>query len=212
MILCSEIRARARAALGSSIFSGAWLFALLFTLVVSVINSILSFTGIGTLIIYGLLSIGLANYFVGRVRGTVVHDDFNSVFDAAKNDIGGNIILGILYNIFIALWTCLFIIPGIVKSCSYAMTFYIKNDHPEMTATEAITESRRMMDGYKMKYFVLQLSFIGWYIVGALCLGIGALWVTPYVSAASAVFYEELKAIKCPSETSAPLYETVLNG
>ena len=74
------------------------------------------------------------------------------------------------------------------------MTFYIKNDHPEYTATEAITESRRMMDGHKMDFFLLQLSFIGWWIVGVLCFGIGTLWVQAYNETANAIFYEELKA------------------
>ena len=57
-----------------------------------------------------------------------------------------NFVAYLLMQIFIALWSFLFIIPGIVKSCSYAMTCYILNDHPEMSATEAITESRKMMN------------------------------------------------------------------
>ena len=95
----------------------------------------------------------------------------------------------------------LFVIPGIIKSCSYALTFYIRADNPSLSATEAITESRRMMDGYKMKYFMLQLSFIGWIIVGALCLGVGTLWVAAYMQTATAVFYEEVKASKCQKES-----------
>ena len=93
------------------------------------------------------------------------------------------------------LWSLLFVIPGIVKACSYAMTFYIKAENPNLTATEAITESRKMMDGHKLDYFFLQLSFIGWYIVGAICLGIGVLWVNTYREASNAIFYEHIKGV-----------------
>jgi uncharacterized membrane protein len=73
------------------------------------------------------------------------------------------------------------------------MAFYIRNDHPEYTATEAITKSREMMKGYKGKLFLLDLSFIGWIIVGILCCGVGTLWVYPYQQMARAHFYQELK-------------------
>ena len=63
-----------------------------------------------------------------------------------------------------------------------------------MEATQCITESRRIMSGNKMRLFLLDLSFIGWYIVGALCFGIGTLWVNAYHQMARANFYEDLCA------------------
>lgn len=195
MISNSDIRARARATLGGSIFKSEWLYALVVCLVVSAISGALAFTGVGTILVAGILYVASAAYFLGRVRNSVAHDSLSACIDGVKNDLGGALILGVLHTLFIALWTLLFIIPGIVKSFSYAMAFYIKCDHPAVSATDAITMSRRMMKGYKGKYFCLQLSFFGWMIVGALCFGIGTLWVNAYVSAANAAFYEELKRV-----------------
>ncbi|PRT10326.1 hypothetical protein C6352_14820 [Bacillus thuringiensis] len=101
-------------------------------------------------------------------------------------------LLYIVVNIYIFLWFLLFIIPGIIKSFSYAMTYFIINDHPEYSINQAITESRRMMDGHKMEYFILCLSFIGWFILGCITLGIGFLWLIPYFYTTSAAFYEEI--------------------
>ena len=194
----AEIRARARELLGGGILKNEWLYAMLISLAVTLITGALSATGIGTLIVSGLLMAATANYFTARIRGRAGYDSLGALVDGATKDLAGNIITGILHSVFIILWSLLFVIPGIVKSCSYALTFYIKNDRPELSATEAITESRRMMEGYKMQYFLLQLSFIGWYIVGILCLGIGAFWVSAYVEAANAHFYEEVKMAKAP--------------
>ncbi|EEK80166.1 DUF975 family protein [Bacillus cereus] len=98
----------------------------------------------------------------------------------------------LLMYVYLILWTLLLIIPGIIKSFSYSMTYFILNDHPEYTANQAITESRRMMNGHKMDYFLLCLSFIGWFILSILTIGIGFLWLAPYFYATSAAFYEEI--------------------
>jgi len=147
--------------------------------------------GIASLIITGPLTFGLAKVFIGLVRSDeqIKIEDTFSGFTA---DIGGNIVLGLLVSVFTFLWSLLFIIPGVVKSYSYSMAFYIKNDNPTYTWKQCIDESRRIMDGNKMRLFLLDLSFIGWLIVGALCFGIGTLWVTPYMEAARANFYEEI--------------------
>ena len=94
--------------------------------------------------------------------------------------------------IFIFLWSLLFIIPGIVKSYSYAMCMYVKSDHPDYDWRACLDTSRQLMQGNKWRLFVLDLSFIGWYIVGAMVVGIGTLWVTPYHQATRAQFYEAL--------------------
>ncbi|WP_160033925.1 DUF975 family protein [Paenibacillus sp. An7] len=94
---------------------------------------------------------------------------------------------------FILLWTLLLIVPGIIKSISYSQTLYVLRDHPEYSATQAITESRRLMDGYKWKYVLFLLSFIGWFLLTAVTFGLAWFFVGPYFSAAQAVFYDELK-------------------
>ena len=97
----------------------------------------------------------------------------------------------IVVSIFVFLWTLLLIIPGIIKSISYSQTFFVLKDHPEYSITEAITESKKIMQGYKWKYFLLNLSFIGWGILSLFTLGIGLLWLTPYITTSLASFYNQ---------------------
>jgi len=101
------------------------------------------------------------------------------------------LLLKLLYTLF---WTLLLIVPGIIKSYSYAMTPYILRNHPELKNNEAIEMSMDMMDGHKAKLFWLQLTFIGWYILCFFTLGIGIFWLMPYYSSTMANFYEEVKA------------------
>lgn len=101
--------------------------------------------------------------------------------------------LGLKY-IYTYLWTLLFIIPGIIKGYSYALTEYILEDDKEIENNAAIEKSMAMMEGHKMELFLLDLSFIGWYLLAMLTFGIGLLWVTPYQYTARAAFYEDLKA------------------
>ena len=91
------------------------------------------------------------------------------------------------------LWSLLFVIPGIIKRYSYRMVPYILADNPKMDANEAITLSRKMMNGEKWKTFVLDLSFIGWYLLGVLALGIGVLFVHPYYYSTQAQLYLALR-------------------
>jgi len=97
-------------------------------------------------------------------------------------------------GIFVFLWSLLLLIPGIIKGLAYSQTFYLLKDHPEYTVLEAITESRKRMVGYKWKYFLLHLSFIGWGILCLISLGIGLLWLVPYYNATMAAFYNEIIA------------------
>lgn len=102
----------------------------------------------------------------------------------------------LLTTIFTTLWTFLFVIPGIIKGYSYGMTAYILKDMFDAghkpTATEAITKSRELMNGHKAELFVLDLSFIGWYLLGVITIGIGLLWVVPYYRQTRANFYRNL--------------------
>jgi hypothetical protein len=99
---------------------------------------------------------------------------------------------------YLHLWTLLLVVPGIVKFCSYAMAEYVAVDHPDWNANQCITESRRLMDGHKLRYFLVLLSFIGWFLlviaVSLLPLvGNLAQWFfMPYFETAKAAFYEDL--------------------
>ena len=98
----------------------------------------------------------------------------------------------LLRALYVFLWSLLFIIPGIVAGFSYAMTDYILAEDPELTADEAISQSKSLMMGNKWRFFCLQFSFIGWNILATLAFGIGHLWLTPYKQAAYAAFYREV--------------------
>jgi uncharacterized membrane protein len=117
---------------------------------------------------------------------------FKHLFSGFQNY--SNILTTLLIrDVYTCLWTLLFIIPGFVKAYSYGMTSYILLDNPEMKNNEAIEKSMAMMEGNKFKLFLLDLSFIWWFILCLFTLGIGLLWLIPYVGTAHAGFYEDLK-------------------
>ena len=113
----------------------------------------------------------------------------------------------LLRALYTFLWSLLFIIPGIVAGFSYAMTDYILAENPELTADEAINQSKTMMYGNRFRLFCLQFSFIGWDILATLAFGIGHLWLTPYKQAAYAAFYREVSG----TEYNEDEFETVMD-
>ena len=98
-----------------------------------------------------------------------------------------------LMGLFILLWSLLLIIPGIIKGYAYSMTCFILAENKGMPVLEAITLSRKMMDGHKMDLFLLCLSFIGWFILTAITFGIAGIWVYPYFYATFSNFYLSVK-------------------
>lgn len=139
------------------------------------------------------LGFGFIITFLNFMRGIDRDDMVGKPFMCFKN-YGRFLGVSALYFVYIFLWTLLFIIPGIIKSYSYAMTPYIMHENPQLSGEDCINASMKMMDGNKGKLFLLDLSFIGWIILGVLTLGIGLLWVEPYMMCSRAKFYEELKA------------------
>ncbi|HET6871480.1 MAG TPA: DUF975 family protein [Sporolactobacillaceae bacterium] len=137
------------------------------------------------------LTIGLTWYFMDlfdgeRARWTHLFEPFD-VSNYLK--MLGSVLLLWLYSF---LWTLLFIVPGLVKSLAYSQTFFVMKDHPEMSINEAITRSRQLMNGYKWRYFFFTLSFIGWFILALLTMGIGFLWLLPYYYMSCVAFYRFL--------------------
>lgn len=93
-------------------------------------------------------------------------------------------------KLFIFLWSLLLIVPGIIKSYSWRLVPYILSEYPDMTGAEAREYSAQLMEGSKMDAFVLDLSFIGWFLLGALTFGIlNLFWTTPYKAATDAELY-----------------------
>jgi uncharacterized membrane protein len=182
----SALRAAARSQL-----RGTWLASVGFVFVYGVLVSVASgLAGIGLLIVGGPLALGYYGYFLHKARGETA--SFGNLFDGFDN-FGKAFLLFLFKGIFIALWSLLLFIPGIVKSFSYSMAYFILKDNPDMSALDAITASRKMMNGYKGKLFCLYLSFIGWVLLCGLTFGIGYLWLSPYITLSVSNFYEDLK-------------------
>lgn len=194
----SEIKKSAKEAMKNK-----WGLAIGVFLVHGLISSAISATGIGA-IATGLLSVGFAAFFLDALRSEKA--SFDSFFKGFTEYLGTKLVSMLLVGIYTFFWTILFYIPGIVKTYSYAMTPYILLDKPELSANEAITDSRMMMRGHKMELFLLDLSFIGWILLSILTCGILFIYVVPYMQAARAEFYRTLKGENEP-KADEPIIE-----
>ena len=138
------------------------------------------------------MELGALNYVMNFVRKESY--DLNILFNYYKKffPVVG---LMILISIFVGLWTLAFIIPGIVASYSYIMAPYLMVDGEE-DPMECIRKSKNMMKGYKMDYFIFQLSFAGWIILSAFTFGILFVYVIPYINVSQILYYEELRKLQ----------------
>jgi uncharacterized membrane protein len=151
-------------------------------------------------IVSAFLTVGISYTFLDWLRDPEMRiQPFKQALQVfTKKYFLGTLLVYILTSIFLALWTILLVIPGIIKTFSYSQAYFIFKDRKsvagdqKVSALDCITESRKMMDGHKFEYFMLQLSFIGWGILSVLSLGIGLLWLNPYVNASYAAFYKNL--------------------
>ncbi len=186
----AEWKQAAKDQLGNNIFGSNWMMALAAMVVFGAVISAAAvvIAGVGGLIVVGPLTVGLSLVFLKQARDNQMMS-IGDLFKPFTTDFGGAFLLSLLKSIFIALWSLLFVIPGIVKSYAYSMAEFIKADHPEYGWKQCLDESCRITHGHKWELFVLDLSFIGWYFVGGLCLGIGDLWVAPYHFATQAQAY-----------------------
>ena len=172
-----------------------------------------AFSLIGTIafiIVCGPLNYGLAYCFtkINRKNKTDVGDLFNGF----NNNFSNKISAGVSIYVFTFLWSLLLIIPGIIASYSYSMTYYIMIDNPNMSSSDAIKKSKEMMKGHKMQLFMLDLTFIGWILLGILSLGIGMFWVNAYMETAHARFYEALAGTPEQAQTESEESTTVISA
>lgn len=142
------------------------------------------------LILSGPVSLGYAKFNLNLVDNR--NPQLTDLFSQFRY-FGKGLVMQLLRWLFIYLWTLLLIIPGIVAIYKYAMAPYILCENPNMSAYDAIQESKWLMDGNKWRLFCLNFSFIGWDILCVFTLGIGYLWLKPYREAAFAAFYREIK-------------------
>ena len=136
------------------------------------------------------INVGVSNYFI---KNTDSKPSFKDAFSGFKVKYGRNIGTLLLAGIKAFLWTLLFIVPGIIKSYEYSIIPYILADDPEISSKDAFKKAKQMMKGNKWRLFKLEFSFIGWFVLCVLTLGIGTFFLIPYINAANAEFYVELK-------------------
>lgn len=188
--LNSELRAKAREQL-----KGKWKTPVLAVLVYGVIamgmSAVPLIGPLASLVLTAPLMLGLIIFFLKFSNGEPV--EVSNLFDGFTY-FGPALGLYYWMGLWIFLWSLLLFIPGIIKSISYSMSFYIMADNPQIGAKEALNISKRITTGFKGKIFMLGLSFIGWSLLACLTLGIGFLWLVPYAQLSFVNLYKELKA------------------
>lgn len=146
-------------------------------------------SGLLALVIGGVMQLGLCDFNTRLVKGQEVR--FSLLFGQFHR-LWAGICMNIVVSFFTFLWSLLFVIPGIIAAYRYAMVPYLMAEFPDLGVMDAMNESKRLMKGNKWRLFCLQFSFIGWELLAAITCGIGSLWVTPYIQAATAAFYLEV--------------------
>ena len=178
---------------------------ILFGLVVFLV--IFTMTMVLSAFVFMPLQVGCYRYFV---RARDEEGKIEDVVCAFKENYKNIVWIMFVRSMKILGWTCLLIIPGIIKSYEYSMIPYLLAENPDMTSEEAFETTRRMTDGNKWDMFVLGLSFIGWVILGLLTCGLGLIfYVNPYVQITMAELYHKLKEINGISPISEPAPETL---
>ncbi len=151
------------------------------------------------ILVFNPLKVGCAGFFSDNAKSPAELSSIGKGF----NPWGRNVLSMFLTGLFLVLWSMLFVIPGIIKSYSYRMVPYILADDPEISAMDAITRSRELMNGNKWKAFVLDLSFLGWWILSVITCGILAVfYVHPYYECTCAELYYAVKG-----ETTGNVFE-----
>lgn len=140
--------------------------------------------------VYGPLEVGLGRYFL---ESRQFPSGFSRLFSGFQRNylrVAGGMFVT---ELFIGLWSLLLIVPGIVKALAWSQVPYLLAENPNLTGARAREISAQMTDGQKWEIFLLQLSFLGWYLLGALACGVGVLFVDPYVQATHAELYARLR-------------------
>ena len=155
-------------------------------------GSILTFGSVLTLLIAGPLALGAAIFSLNMSHGKEAR--LEQIF-LGFNNFSNAFITYLLVVIYVLLWTLLLIVPGIIAALGYSMSFYILAENPEIKSQDAMNKSKAMMDGYKLKLFYLCLRFFLLALLCILTLGIGFLWLIPFIHVTMAKFYDDIKGI-----------------
>jgi uncharacterized membrane protein len=183
-----ELMQQAREAL-----KGKWGLAVVGNLIYLALMAVVQFIPlvgyIANPIIGGPLLLGVTTFFLALSRKQEAA--LSQIFDGLQRFVDA-LITYLLMALFIFLWSLLLIIPGIMAALSYALTFFLMAENPALKGMEALQKSKTLMNGNRWKLFCLFLRFFGWFLLGALTMGIGFLWIMPYLQTAMARFYDDL--------------------
>jgi uncharacterized membrane protein len=182
-----ELKAQARLALKDTYW---YIFVIL--LIITGVLSASNFALIG-FIITGPVMVGFSFYLLQLFRQTIRADKLEHLLIGFKEGLVSHIITYIVVTVLIFLWSLLLIIPGIIKAIAYSQVGFILAENRNLEYKEAIERSESMMQGHKMRYFELILSFIGWYLLSILTFGIGLIFLAPYIQMTFVCFYEDIK-------------------
>lgn len=141
------------------------------------------------------INVGTARYFLSFTRGEYRH--WVIIFDSIRNwkQFWNQFFAGFLITILTALGMVCLIVPGVYVSLLYSQTVYVFAENPDMKWKEAMNRSRTMMKGHTWEYFVLVISFIGWWIVVGITFGIASIYVDPYFTCSTARYYRSLSTV-----------------
>ena len=143
-----------------------------------------------TIFIGNVIVVGKNGYFI---KNHNENPELGEVFKGFKGNYLNVVKIMFLMDLKTLLWLFLLIVPGVVKAYEYSMIPYLLAENPNLSASQAFSLSKQMTTGQKMDLFVLDLSFLGWIILGLICCGIGILFVLPYPEATKAEVYLILK-------------------
>lgn len=170
---------------------------------VGLVGGLLSliFPLLGTIAMYVALPPLMIGFYMVFLNGTYGDQPkVSTLFEGYKKEyLGKSIILFLLVAIFTCLWSLLLVIPGIIMAFAYSMSWFVLAENPNMTAREAIRESKEIMNGHKMDFFVLSLSFIPWILLVYVTLGIASIYVMPYMQLTITNFYHNIKRQSAPA-------------
>lgn len=192
-----EIKALAREKIKGNKWRLIWpllLVAIISSVATTLVGKIGGPIGWVACLVVGILGVALnGSYFAYVIK-------FVRTGDASLNDITACfakrwlpiIISGFLAGLFTFLWSLLLVIPGIIVAFSYSMVGYLVVDS-DLSALAVISESKKMMQGHKMEFFVLMLSFIGWTMLAPLTFFILYIWLFPYMLVTFVIYYDQLR-------------------
>ena len=146
--------------------------------------------GVAAMFVNAAFSLAMVSIYMNLTEG--IRPRVGDLFSQFRNVISAfctNFLAGLL----VFLWSLLLIVPGIIKACAYSQALYILADDPGLGSWEAIKRSKEMMQGHKMEYFLLCMSFYGWALLGAFTFGILYIWLIPYMQTTYANYYKSLK-------------------